>query len=248
MKKISLLFILVISFVFAGCSLIQKEATENNNQPAEIEIIEDEPIGMANPASVNCEEKGGTVEIITATDGSQSGICKFNDGSECEEWAFFRGECVSGNLNNQNKVYKNQELGFELELPSGWVAIRINEMTGADDIKGNKVVFWNRSDYKDFFIPESEGIKDGVYSLNVGYQDNNREEYLKDPSIKLLSSQPVVVDGISGTKDEFSGPYGNWTTIYLYKEGVVYSITSSAKKAEEIGVTNQIISSFEFIK
>jgi len=48
---------------------------------------------IANPASVNCEQKGGKVEIKTAADGSQSGICKFPDGSQCEEWAFFRGEC-----------------------------------------------------------------------------------------------------------------------------------------------------------
>jgi len=50
---------------------------------------------MANPASVNCIDKGGTLEIITATDGSQFGMCKFSDGSQCEEWAFFRGECQS---------------------------------------------------------------------------------------------------------------------------------------------------------
>ena len=48
---------------------------------------------IANPASVNCEEKGGTVDIRTDLDGSQTGYCKFSDGSECEEWAFYRGEC-----------------------------------------------------------------------------------------------------------------------------------------------------------
>ena len=28
-----------------------------------------------------------------ASDGSQNGICVFPDGSECDEWAYFRGEC-----------------------------------------------------------------------------------------------------------------------------------------------------------
>ncbi len=49
--------------------------------------------GMANPASVHCQEQGGNLVIRTAADGSQSGICEFDDGSECDEWAFFRGEC-----------------------------------------------------------------------------------------------------------------------------------------------------------
>ncbi|MFH1329393.1 MAG: DUF333 domain-containing protein [Actinomycetota bacterium] len=53
--------------------------------------------GIPNPASVFCEEQGGTVEIVTAADGSQSGVCHFPDGSVCDEWAFFRGECAPGN-------------------------------------------------------------------------------------------------------------------------------------------------------
>ncbi|HOV47271.1 MAG TPA: DUF333 domain-containing protein [Anaerolineae bacterium] len=52
--------------------------------------------GIANPASVYCEEHGGKVDIRTAEDGSQTGICVFEDHSECEEWAFYRGECQPG--------------------------------------------------------------------------------------------------------------------------------------------------------
>ncbi len=49
--------------------------------------------GMANPASVYCEGQGYTLEIRTDADGNQYGVCIFPDGSECEEWAFYRGEC-----------------------------------------------------------------------------------------------------------------------------------------------------------
>jgi len=49
--------------------------------------------GMPNPASVYCEQNGNKLEIHTATDGSQSGICVFPDGSTCDEWAYYRGEC-----------------------------------------------------------------------------------------------------------------------------------------------------------
>ena len=54
--------------------------------------------GLANPASVYCEENEGTLEIRTAADGGQIGVCKFKDGSECEEWAYFRKECKPGDV------------------------------------------------------------------------------------------------------------------------------------------------------
>ena len=50
-------------------------------------------VGLANPASVYCEEQGGTLDIRTDADSGQYGVCVFADGSQCEEWAFFRGEC-----------------------------------------------------------------------------------------------------------------------------------------------------------
>ena len=52
------------------------------------------PAGIANPASTYCIEQGGASEIRTAEDGSQFGVCVFPNGSECDEWAFFRGECA----------------------------------------------------------------------------------------------------------------------------------------------------------
>ena len=51
------------------------------------------PATIPNPASVYCEQNGNTLEIRTADDGSQFGVCVFPDGSTCDEWAYFRGEC-----------------------------------------------------------------------------------------------------------------------------------------------------------
>jgi len=51
--------------------------------------------GLANPASVYCEDNGGTLEIRKDESGGAIGACVFSDGSECEEWAFYRGECGS---------------------------------------------------------------------------------------------------------------------------------------------------------
>ncbi len=49
---------------------------------------------ISNPASSYCEQQGNKVEIKTADDGSQTGDCVFPDGSRCDEWAYFRGECA----------------------------------------------------------------------------------------------------------------------------------------------------------
>jgi putative hemolysin len=51
-------------------------------------------VQIANPASVYCEQQGGNLKIVDTPDGQQ-GICKLKDGTECDEWAYFRGECPS---------------------------------------------------------------------------------------------------------------------------------------------------------
>jgi len=58
----------------------------------EISEKESVDVGMANPASVYCEAQGGVLDIRD-TDKGQIGICVFQDKKECEEWAYFRGEC-----------------------------------------------------------------------------------------------------------------------------------------------------------
>jgi len=48
---------------------------------------------IANPASVYCVQHGGTLDLRTVS-GGVVGVCMFSDGSECEEWRYFRGECL----------------------------------------------------------------------------------------------------------------------------------------------------------
>ncbi len=62
-------------------------------------------IGMANPASVNCGTLGATSEIMKNADGSEYGMCKFPNGTSCEEWALFRGEgCKPDGASAANQV------------------------------------------------------------------------------------------------------------------------------------------------
>jgi putative hemolysin len=75
-----LLLLVLTAAVLAGCAV-----DTTAEQPADT--------GLANPASEYCVEQGGRVEIRTDADGGEQGFCVFSDGSECEEWAYFRGEC-----------------------------------------------------------------------------------------------------------------------------------------------------------
>ena len=89
MKRWALLLgaLLVSALVLAACGTPKPEPTP---EPAQGEL--------ANPASVYCQEQGGKLEMRTDAQGGQYGVCIFDDGSECDEWAFFRGECKPGQM------------------------------------------------------------------------------------------------------------------------------------------------------
>ncbi len=53
-------------------------------------------VGLPNPASVYCEQHGGKLEIRKDPKDGEVGYCVFPDKSECEEWAYMRGECKPG--------------------------------------------------------------------------------------------------------------------------------------------------------
>jgi len=53
---------------------------------------------IANPASENCVQQGGTLVIQERGDGDQYGVCTFEDNRQCEEWAMLRGDCPVGGI------------------------------------------------------------------------------------------------------------------------------------------------------
>jgi putative hemolysin len=88
MKSNKILVVVIMTAV--GCLTACKTA----------EVVPTSEPQIANPASVYCEQNGNRLEIQTAADGSQSGVCIFPDGSTCDEWAYFRGECGPAVLDN----------------------------------------------------------------------------------------------------------------------------------------------------
>jgi putative hemolysin len=51
---------------------------------------DDGEVGIPNPASVYCEEQGGEVVIVVDDEGNESGLCRLPDGTEIDEWEYYR--------------------------------------------------------------------------------------------------------------------------------------------------------------
>ena len=76
---LSVVVIIILGAIFSYFAFFNKIINTNTQNT-----------GIANPASIYCEQQGGRSEIRTAADGSQTGWCVFSDGRECDEWEFFR--------------------------------------------------------------------------------------------------------------------------------------------------------------
>ncbi|MGD2079144.1 MAG: beta-Ala-His dipeptidase, partial [Chloroflexota bacterium] len=101
-KTILMNTLLVLALAFlAGCQVQESPipATDTPAPPAETAQPEQESAPeMANPASENCIDQGGTLEIEERADGGQFGVCYFEDNRQCEEWALLRGDCPVGGV------------------------------------------------------------------------------------------------------------------------------------------------------
>jgi putative hemolysin len=92
-----------------------------------VAVTEEAPIAnMPNPAAVYCAEQGGVNVNRTDEQGGQYGVCVFPDGSECDQWAYFRGECQPGEPGSAPSPvplpgYINETYGFSLDPSQAWV-------------------------------------------------------------------------------------------------------------------------------
>jgi putative hemolysin len=154
-------FLVILVMLLRSCVAQQPQLTITPSE-SEIPISSTTPqANLPNPASVYCEQQGYNSEIRSASDGSQSGVCIFPDGSECDEWAYFRGECapvsqgkpsvaettevataaVSAEIPTPRPIdpaeyqgwwsYTHPVYGFSIMLPEDWV---VDETTASDPV------------------------------------------------------------------------------------------------------------------
>jgi hypothetical protein len=76
----------MLKHTLLGVTVTLAACTETAPQPA---------VGLANPASQFCIDKGGTLEIRDEA-GGQAGYCTLPDGRVVEEWELFRSEGPGG--------------------------------------------------------------------------------------------------------------------------------------------------------
>lgn len=109
MKTIIKMNLVLTSIILAaGCTLpnaaqkqqpienqtqVQTETDKTTTQPQTNQTTQ-----IANPASTNCIEKGGKLEMRMREGLGEYGVCYFEDNRQCEEWAMFRGECPVGGV------------------------------------------------------------------------------------------------------------------------------------------------------
>ncbi len=160
--------VLVLTLVVNGCG----------------EITPEPEAGLPNPASVYCEGQGYTLEIRTDESGAQYGVCILPDGSECEEWAFYRGECgpatptasqpePTPTLANPSPTpenpypgwasYADAEYGFTFYYPPTW---SLEKVPVSQDPRGT----WARG----------VALRQGMFRLLIHYQ-RSTEEFLMGP-------------------------------------------------------------------
>lgn len=80
-KTFLMIILLIGAMILTACT--------KESPPSQVQI--------ANPASKFCIANGGTLDIRTNDDGSQTGYCKIA-GKECEEWSLMRGECTEAHI------------------------------------------------------------------------------------------------------------------------------------------------------
>lgn len=189
---------------------------------------------LANPASVFCKEHGGKLEIRTGKDGGQVGFCIIEDGKECEEWSYMRGECNGSSVVDASgwKTYRNEKYGFEIKYPKGWERKTRELMVDL----GHKDYAWFDSDFSvdvwDTSIYSFDQLKAAPPSSD---SQNITEKMIQlDGNVATEVSYIVVGDAGSGSR---SG-----TKITALRNSFVYVIECSVKNCQEV------ISTFKFIQ
>ncbi|HUV72599.1 MAG TPA: DUF333 domain-containing protein [Clostridia bacterium] len=149
MSKNKLFFLLLVPFFFVA-ALGYWKFRYAANEEGKIFTAQNggEKESLPNPASQNCLDKGGKLKSLQETAGSL-GICQFDDGTECEEWQFYRQECQKGqyqkadtthpyrgfiNKSGQNYTFKSESgVGYSLSLTKeAGQALKERLLTGSD--------------------------------------------------------------------------------------------------------------------
>ena len=144
----------LVAAVTVACAAGTERATSTPS-PVETTTEQEAPIGMPNPASVYCLEQGGELETRTDADGNQSGFCIFPDGTEKNQWEYWRENHPAGDepaveregpvgLANPASVYCLEQ-GGRLEMRSDADGNQSGYCIFPDGTEKNQWDFWREN-------------------------------------------------------------------------------------------------------
>lgn len=210
MKPKNILSLLFIAALMLTACRSQTDADNQGNQ-----------VGMANPASVYCEEQGGQLEMRENAQGTY-GVCIFPDGSKCEEWAYFREECSPGSEMEVNQEPATDDTSENPPFSMDVVAIYGSVISSGTSVPAESILALTPEGFGSLFITGETGeIEDQILAMQDKSAPANHANFwgnLDCPSMDacLLTVTALRVDGPG---DFPVDPVEAW-------EGVIYSTSS----------------------
>ncbi len=169
--------------------------------------------GIANPASHYCVNQGGKLEIRNES-GGQVGYCVFPDGSECEEWAYFRGQCAAGST---EAVLDELAALVEATLPPGTFegvqVLSLSNPIGSQPL-------WAAFTYgmRNYDMNPSPSHIVAIYTRNgSAWQQLGRVELDQGNNPSANAATPGVIDKDRGVKQVQIDP----SRVWLEVQGVI---------------------------
>jgi putative hemolysin len=254
--KMLFLLLFCLSMLFSACSPQKIEPTDQT--------------GMPNPASVFCEENGGVLELRSNASGAVQGVCVFPDGSECDEWAYFRDECQPGNsLDVQEqpietaepevvteavpeeepeevpegwKLYRNGQLGYTFQFPAD------ADLDMQENMPDGLTIVGSLKDGDNWpMIYVNHPVDNAAYHPTA---DVDLAKWLKDHY--LLIEKPLedrIIGGVSAVhslKARSEQSYAH-DSYFFVKDGQLYNIIIlHTGDKEDWELYNQFLESFKF--
>jgi putative hemolysin len=163
-----------IILIGIGIALTLAACARKTPTPTIIPLV-DKDAELANPASVYCEQYGGTLEIRTDETGGQIGVCVFADGSECEEWAYFRGECapVSALQDTPTPAPPTSETSTPELSADGWIIYRDTATGLVFDYPPDSTLVKSTGNPASLTITGVDGWPSFAVNLPTGRDDRN---------------------------------------------------------------------------
>lgn len=128
---LSAVILLALALIVSGASCKRKTISE-----------QEKSAGLANPASVKCEQDGGEIINVYTPQGTK-GICLFKNNSVCNQWDYFDGECKRGDC-----YRRCREIGAESE---GWYNSCDNSLIKEIDCALNEPYKSTEHDFQVYF-------------------------------------------------------------------------------------------------